>query len=257
MTPNAIDDAARLLSESRRTRQLLDGLPEALRPATLNDAHAIQEATATHLSDSIAGWKVSATPDGRVARGALLRSRLHASGSRIAAAAVPLLGVEAEIAFRFDRDLPPRERPYDYEEIAAAVTALPAIEIVDSRFRGYPDAPLLDRIADCMSNGAFVYGELQDGWRDFDLETLDVELLVDDRSIVHRSGGHPTKDPLLPAVALVNDLRSSTGVRGGQIVTTGTYTGLNFAKPGQTVVATFAGFRAVSVQFLGLGEGAM
>ncbi len=251
MTPHAIDGAARMLSESRRSQQLLDALPEAFRPATLDDAHAIQEATAAQLAESIAGWKVSATPDGRVARGALLRSRLYASGCRIAADAVPLLGVEAEIAFRFDRDLVPRVRPYDYDEIAAAVTALPAIEVVDSRFRGYPNAPLLDRIADCMSNGAFVYGEAQERWRDFDLETLDVELVVDDHRIVHRAGGHPTKGPLLPAVALVNDLRGSTGVRVGQIVTTGTYTGLNFAKPGQTVVATFAGFGSVSVHFEG------
>ena len=250
MTPNAIADAARVLSESRRSRQLLDALPAAIRPATLEDAHAIQEATAAQLADSIAGWKVSATPDGRVARGALLRSRVYASGSRIAAAAVPLLGIEAEIAFRFDRDLPPRARSYEYDEVAAAVTALPAIEVVDSRFRGYPDAPLLDRIADCMSNGAFVHGTPRSRWRDFDLETIDVELAVDGRTVVHRAGGHPTKDPLLPAVALVNDLRAGIGVRAGQIVTTGTYTGLNFAKPGQSVVATFHGFGAVDVHFV-------
>jgi 2-keto-4-pentenoate hydratase len=251
MTPNAIAGAAKILSESRRSRQLLDALPDAFRPATLDDAHAIQEATAVQLAESIAGWKVSATPDGRVARGALLRSRLYASGSSIAANAVPLLGVEAEIAFRFDRSLPARERPYDYDEIAAVVTALPAIEVVDSRFRGYPNAPLLDRIADCMSNGAFVYGETQEHWRNLQLETLDVELVVDGQSIVHRAGGHPTKDPLLPAVALVNDLRGSAGMLAGQIVTTGTYTGLNFAKPGQTVVAMFAGFGSVSVHFQG------
>jgi len=251
MTPDAIAGAATILSDSRRHRQLLDALPEALRPATLDDAHAIQEATAAQLADSIAGWKVSATPDGRVARGALLQSRLYESGCRIAAAAVPLLGVEAEIAFRFDRDLPPRGRQYEYDEVAAAVTAFPAIEVVDSRFRGYPNAPLLDRIADCMSNGAFIAGVAPPRWRDFDLETLDVELIIDGRTIVHRAGGHPTKDPLLPAVALVNDLRMSKGVRAGQIVTTGTYTGLNFAKPGQTVVATFHGFGSVDVHFEG------
>ncbi len=251
MTPDAIAGAAKILSESRRSRRLLDGLPDALRPATLDDAHAIQEATALQLTESIDGWKVSAMPDGRVARGALLRSRLYDSGSRIVAAAVPLLGVEAEIAFRFDRDLLPRDRQYDYDEVAAAVTALPAIEVVDSRLRGYPDAPLLDRIADCMSNGAFVAGAARADWRDFDLETIDVELIVGERSVVHRAGGHPTKDPLLPAVALVNDLRGGMGVRAGQIVTTGTYTGLNFAKPGQTVAVTFRGFGSVVVHFEG------
>ncbi len=251
MTPEAIVGAARVLSESRRSRKLLDALPEEYRPATLDDAHAIQEATAAQLTEAIGGWKVSATPDGRVARGALLRSRLHASGKHLAAASMPLLGVEAEIAFRFDRDLPPRTRQYDYDEVAAAVTALPAIEIVDSRFRGYPNAPLLDRIADCMSNGAFVYGKERADWRDFNLETIDVELLIDGRSIVHHAGGHPTKDPLLPAVALVNDLRVGMGLRAGQIVTTGTYTGLNFAKSGQGVVATFRDFGAVAVHFDG------
>ena len=66
---------------------------------------------------------------------------------------------------------------------------------------------------------------------------------------MRRTGGHPTKDPLLPAVALVNDLRGETGIVAGQIVTTGTYTGINYAKPGQTVVATFHGVGAVRVTF--------
>jgi len=249
MTPDAIDHAAGLLADARRNGQRLDALPESCRPATLADAHAIQEATALRLGDAIAGWKVGATPEGGVARGALLRSRTYASGARISAAIVPLLGIEAEIAFRLDRDLPARAREYDYSEVAGAVTALPAIEIVDSRFRGYPNAPLLDRIADFMSNGAFIYGAAQTRWRKFDLETIDVELTIDGRTLVRRSGGHPTKDPLLPAVALVNDLRGGSGTRAGQILTTGTYTGLQYAKPGQTVAVTFKDFGAVEMEF--------
>jgi 2-keto-4-pentenoate hydratase len=46
----------------------------------------------------------------------------------------------------------------------------------------------------------------------------------------------------------VNDLPG--GAKAGQIVTTGTYTGLAFAKPGQTVVASFAGIGAVEVTFI-------
>ena len=156
MTPDAIDHAAGLLADARRNGQRLDALPESCRPATLDDAHAIQEATALRLGDAIAGWKVGATPEGGVARGALLRSRTYASGARISAAIVPLLGIEAEIAFRLDRDLPARAREYDYSEVAGAVTALPAIEIVDSRFRGYPNAPLLDRIATLTAPGSWL-----------------------------------------------------------------------------------------------------
>ena len=85
----------------------------------------------------------------------------------------------ARIAFRFDRALAPRERPYDYDEVAAAVTAFPAIEIVDSRFRDYRGTPLIERIADCVSNGAFVVGDAKSGWREFDLSKLDARLEID------------------------------------------------------------------------------
>src|SRR6266403_4587343 len=98
MTHDAIEQAAGLLAEARRNGQRLDALPESCRPATLADAHAIQEATALRLGEAVAGWKVGATPDGGVARGALLRSRMYASGARLSAAIVPLLGVEPEIA---------------------------------------------------------------------------------------------------------------------------------------------------------------
>jgi len=249
MTPDAIDQAAGLLADARRNGQRLEALPESCRPATLDDAHAIQQATALRLGEAIAGWKVGTTPEGGVARGALLRSWTYASGARLSAAIVPLLGIEAEIAFRVDRDLPAREREYDYSEVAAAVTALPAIEIVDSRFQGYPNAPLLDRIADFMSNGAFIHGMAQPRWRDFDLETIGVELVVDGQALVRRSGGHASMDPLLPAIALVNDRRRSSGIGAGQIVTTGTYTGLHYAKPGQRVAVTFKDFGSVEVQF--------
>ena len=89
----------------------------------------------------------------------------------------------------------------------------------------------------------------QPRWRNFDLETIGVELVVDGQALVRRSGGHASKDPLLPAVALVNDLRRRSGIGVGQIVTTGTYTGLHYAKPGQRVTVTFKDFGSVEVQF--------
>jgi 2-keto-4-pentenoate hydratase len=242
MDQDAIRQAAALLIEARHTGVLLDGLPASCRPQTLDQAHAIQEATAAALGDVVAGWKVGPPVDGKIVRGALLRSRIITSGGSIAAARVPLLGVEAEVAFRFDRDVEPRERPYEYAEVAAAVTAFPAIEIVDSRFRDYRGAPLIERIADCVSNGAFVAGIAQERWREFDLTKLDARLEIDGEVLVRRVGGHPAGDPLLPAVELVNDLRHAAGVRAGQVMTTGTYTGLNFVKPGQRAKAIFEGF---------------
>jgi 2-keto-4-pentenoate hydratase len=247
MNPQAIRQAAALLIEARRTGVLLDALPAACCPQNVDDAHAIQDATIAALGDRVAGWKVGSALDGKVVRGAILQSRILASGATIAASMVPLLGVEAEVAFHFDRALGPRERAYEYDEVAAAVTAFPAIEIVDSRFRDYRNAPLIERIADCVSNGAFVSGASVRRWRDSDLSKLDARIEADGEVMTRRTGGHPSGDPLLPAIDLANDLRHTTGVLAGQLMTTGTYTGLNFAKSGQRIRATFDGFGSVEV----------
>ena len=247
MTPLAIQQAASLLVVARRTGVLLDSLPASCRPFAVSEAHAIQDATLKALNETVAGWKVGTPLDGKTVHGAIMQSRVIPTGGAIRASEVPLLGVEAEVAFRFDRDLKPRERPYEYEEVASAVTAFPAIEIVDSRFRDYRGAPLIERIADCLSNGAFVQGAPQPRWRQFDLTKLDARLVIDGEVIVRRTGGHPAGDPLLPAVELVNAMRMGDGVRAGQFATTGTYTGLNFGKPGQKVSAIFEGVGSAEV----------
>src|SRR5437870_10167266 len=118
MNAQSIQNAVALFIEARRTGHLLEALPASCQPATLDDAYAIQEATVAALGDTIAGWKVGAPIDGQVVWGVLLRSRMLTSPARISAAQVPLRGVEAEIAFRFERDLPARGREYDYAEVA-------------------------------------------------------------------------------------------------------------------------------------------
>lgn len=249
MDADDIEKVAALFVAARRSGTPLQALPEPLRPTTLEDAHAIQAAAAVQLGEQVAGWKVAFTPERRLARGGLLASRVARSGDTLSSAMTPVLGIEAEIAFRFDRALPPRAAEYEYEEVAAAVTAVPGIEIVDSRYADYPKPPLLDRVADFHSNGAYVLGTPLADWRSRDLVNLDVEVVIDGQSVVRRVGGHAAKDPLLPAVALVNDLRTSTGIEAGRFVTTGSYTGINYAKPGQSVQAIFHGLAEVSLQF--------
>ncbi|ODU66407.1 MAG: hypothetical protein ABT00_22280 [Bordetella sp. SCN 68-11] len=64
---------------------------------------------------------------------------------------------------------------------------------------------------------------------------------------MRKTAGHPTGDPIIPAVALANALRNSTGIATGQLITTGTYTGLNFASPGDRIAITFTGFGTAEV----------
>jgi 2-keto-4-pentenoate hydratase len=240
-----IEASAHALAEARRSGRGLAALPA--RPQTIADAHAIQDATITALGESVAGWKVSVV-DGEVMRGALVGSRVLASPARMRSPDVPMLGLEAEIAFRFDRALPPREQPYGKDEIAAVVTALVAIEVVDTRFASYADTPVIDRLADFISNGGLITGTARSDWRSIDLAALKARLSINGATIVEQVGGHVTRDPIIPAIALVNALRAE-GIAQGRVITTGTYTGLKFAKPGDSVVASFEGFGSAELQF--------
>jgi 2-keto-4-pentenoate hydratase len=247
MNQTKIDKAASLLAAARRNREPLTRLPEDCRPATLDDAFAIEEATVAHLADEIAGWKVTLLPDGQFSYGIILASVVRRSGDTIAARDVPLLGMEGEIAFRFLEDLPARPTPYSREDLAAAIVAFPLIEVVASRYADYHTTPIIERTADMMSNGAFVVGDDQPGWREMDLVNIPVSLTFDDRVVVEKNGGHALGDPLSLAVDMVDRLRATTGVRAGQVITTGAYTGMNVAKAGQRITVRFAGFPACTV----------
>jgi 2-keto-4-pentenoate hydratase len=247
MNPTNIDKAASLLAAARRNRQPLSRLPEDCRPTTLDEAFAIEDATVAKLGDSVAGWKVALLPDGQFSYGVILGSVVKRSGDAVDARDVPLLGMEGEIAFRFREDAPPRDTPYAYEELAARVVAFPLIEIVASRYADYHGTPVIERTADMMSNGAFVVGDDQPAWRTMDLVNIPVSLTFDDTVAVEKNGGHALGDPFSLAVDMVNRLRATTGVRAGQMITTGAYTGMNVAKRGQRVSVRFAGFPVCTV----------
>ena len=155
MDQRAVAQAAELLVAARRTGRLLDALPDACRPQTLDDAFVIQDATLAALGETVAGWKV-AIVDNRVVRGAILASRVFENGAQVKAATVPLMGIEAEIAFRFERDMPAGK--HSYEDVANAVSAFAAIEVVDSRFRDHAAVSAQERNADFVTNGGFVRG---------------------------------------------------------------------------------------------------
>jgi len=246
MDQGAIAQAAALFVAARRSRKHIDALPAACQPQTLDDAFAIQDAVIAALGETVAGWKV-ALVDGRVVRGPIFASRVFDSGAKIEAATMPLLGIEGEIAFLFNRDMP-SGKTYSYDDVASAVTAFAAIEVVDSRFATYPDAPPQDKFADFVSNGGFVRGPSAANWRTLDLKNIAVRLTIGGQEVLSRNGGHVAGDPLLPAIALVNDLPN--GVKAGQFITTGTFTGIDYAKPGQAAAVTFANFGTVDAAFV-------
>ncbi len=245
MGTEKIDRAAALLAEAHRTGTRLPGLPEADAPTDTVEAWAIQQKVLALRGVAIGGFK-AAVPPGQPGFGAIM----PAPGLRTSPATLGLkpgatIGIEAEIAFRAISDIPAGASK---DDILAAVIAFPAIELVSSRYQDGAELSHLVRVADNFSNGGFVAGPDAPGWRGLDLGNLHVHLRIGDAVIADKNGGKPAGDPLLPLYWLVGFLPSvGLGLKAGQVVTTGSCTGLVQANAGQRVTARFEGLGEVVI----------
>jgi 2-keto-4-pentenoate hydratase len=249
LTQDEIAEAARLLAEARRTGERIAGLP--VQPGSVVEAHAIQDAVAARLGEPVGAFKANAPPNEEPTRGLIHARAIRPSPARVPAGGAPDRGVEGEVAFRFTRDLPPRAEPYVRDEVAGAIDSCAAIEVVSSRFQDHTTRSALEKLADGISNSGFVPGAPVRDWRGLNLGSIHVALSVNGQVVLEQDGGHPTGDPLGVAVELVNMMRTGAGVRAGQFVTCGSYTGLRFLKPGDACAVRFEGLGGAEVAFEG------
>ena len=245
-----IEKAASLLVGARRSGELLGSLPPEATPANAAEGHAVQDAVTAALGRRVGAYKAMAPANGEPTRGVIYAETIHASPARVPVAEVPQCGVEGEVAFIFRRDLPARSTAYSRDEVAAAVDACAAIELVSSRYRDFAKASALVKLADSIANAAFVHAAPLADWRGLDLGKLKVTLTVNGETVLQQEGGHATGDPLGSAVALVNMMRDHGGVRAGQWVTCGSYTGLRYQKPGDVCGVRFEGLGGAEVTFV-------
>ena len=249
MNTHEIVKTAALLVKARRDMVPLKGLPDGLKPATIDEGHAIQDATSKSLGKLIGGFKAMAPPGQQPNRGIIYADTIHASPCDLPAARVPQCGVEGEVAFVFRQSLPNRAIPYSRNEVAAVVDAMAAIEVVHSRFSIAGPLSNLEKLADSIMNGGLVCAAPNPDWRDLDLAGIKVSMTVNGKAVRKKFLGHPLGNPLGVAVALANMWREKGGVRAGQIVTCGSYTGLDYLKPGDTCSVTFEGLGTATVTF--------
>ena len=241
MYPPDVDTAVQLLNQVARTGRRLPSLPAASQPKSVSEALAIQDRLVEQAGQAVAGWKVATSGDGEVMYGTIYAEDCFDSPAVVVRDRYPMMGVEGEVAFRFTQHLSQGE-PLSRDEITAVLTPFPAFEIVASRFVDYAATPVLDRLADRMSNGGMVIG--RPGGRSIDLSALPVRLSLNAERIVEQVGGHVRGDPLLPVIEFINAMRPRRGFAAGQFITAGTFTGLRFGQPGEVW----------ELQFEGLGE---
>lgn len=151
-----------------------------------------------------------------------------------------VLGVEAEVAFRLARAPDGKGKRADVEN--AIEDAFVLIELCESRFTNWDEVPPLTRVADAQSHGGFAIGSGTREWRSLDFARQPVELLVNGNAVATSRGSHPSGDPVaLVAWAAAHCHQRGMPLAAGDIVTTGTWTGLTSVAEGGEIVARFPG----------------
>ena len=250
---------AQLLWDARRFGRVVR-LEDIDPPKTGAEAHAIQHAIAALSSYPSRGFKVGSTSleaqrilgTDEPGAGLLLAPYVFESPARIAIVPEHTPAVEGEFALRLGRDLPPRDAPYTLAEAAAAVDAVAgAIEVVGSRFAGgLAGKGRLLTTADCSANIAFVGGRWHEGFHLADLANHGVTMTVGGVTRGSGTGSRALGDPLNVLVWLANrQSANGHGLKAGEIVSTGTCTGLDAVAPGDRVRADFGTLGAVEIVF--------
>ena len=243
-----ISHAVRALLEARRS-----GIQVAP-PFALPDrdaVYAIQDGVA-RATGPVAGWKVGArAPTAEPRCAPLLAGALVRSPARFDGKAMHMIGVEIEISFHIVRDIARREAPVERVEALAAVgDAFVGMEVVDTRLADFKHVDPEWLLADNQMNHALVVGDRVKDWARLDWPDLQVKLDIDGSTVVDQRGGLGAVDPVRPLAWMIDHaVRRRDGIRRGQAITTGSWTGLRYFPPGTRARGEFAGLGAVEASF--------
>src|SRR5690242_11728075 len=150
MTGSArLEQMAQWMWDARRGRLPYRNLPDALRPASIAEAYAAQEAyyrLAESTYGAVAGAKIATTTKVMQALmgidhpcgGAIFSRTIHRSPATLRAADFVNLRIESEIALELGTDLPASRAPWTRETVAPAVAgAMAAFELIEDRHADY------------------------------------------------------------------------------------------------------------------------
>jgi len=229
-----------------RSRRPTEILPMDLYPANLDEAYAIrrafQEIEEAKGRGAVAGYKIGLTTPvmqrlcgiEEPCYGAIFAREVHHGRAELAADNYCRLGVETEIAFRLNRNLPQGGDPAD---IAAAVeSSMAAIELIEDL--GY-DYQRLDASAMVAGN---VWNAPVTDRQSRDLAEATARLTINGCEIGSGSSGDVMGHPLNALAWLARKLATAgTPLRDGMIVMTGSMVPIHYPAAGDRVVVEVSG----------------
>jgi 2-keto-4-pentenoate hydratase len=230
-------------------------------PATAAAAYEVQAAMVKLAGLTQVGWKIGATTAAtqellavdEPLLGPLFAPHCHPDGAEVALVAAHRPGLESEFLVGLAADLPSRQQPYEASEVAAAIGFVaPAFEVIGCRFEGGLAGRGLLAIADGGANAAIVQGEPVRDWRRFDLGRHAVHLRLNGTEAASGSTSDLVfGDPIGAVAWLANHpVLAGRGLKRGEIVMTGTCTGLTLIKAGDKAIADYGDLGQVRATFV-------
>ncbi len=249
LAPEFIAQAATELIARRSTREPGPRLPEACRPADLEDGWQVQLAVSGLLGQRIGGWKASVPSPGKLVVAPIYAPTI----SRAPVCnvhATHTVNLEPEVAFVMARDLPARPHAYTDAEVDAAVGSVhAALEICASRYLSRDGLPFAEVLADGLVNSGL--------WLGPELAAPPVPAFaltwqIDGEAATPLEARHPDGNPRAPLYWLANFLRErGMGLQAGQAVITGSYAGVLVAPLHKRLSFDYAGLATFEVMFAG------
>lgn len=253
-----LDKLGRRIWDARNNGTVLsrDAVAEV---AERNISYKVQAAAAAASGLTRVGWKIAATSemaqellgmDGP-SIGPVFKEHLYKPGDTLPARTEHGSAIECEIAFRMGADLPDDHIVSFEDLLEATADAFIAVELVGCRFEGgFKGAGISVCISDFSFNGGLVCGPDIPGWMDMYLATVGAEITVNGEK-----GNAGKGDAVLgnPAFALqwaaTEAYTIGMPLKKGDIVSTGTMTGVTPVKPGDEVMCDFGDLGQIPLTF--------
>jgi 2-keto-4-pentenoate hydratase len=180
--------------------------------------------------------------------GHLLSDMVYTEDTPIPTQSFLIPRVEVEVGFVLGDDLP--GEGCTVEDVLRCTDFIaPAIELIDSRIADWKIG-LTDTIADNASSCGVILGKERVRPADLDVAAIDATLTINGAKVAEGTSGAVLGDPTIAVAWLANKV-ASFGVRlqKGHVVLPGSCTRAYDVKPGDQVVAAFAGLGTVNLSF--------
>ncbi len=247
--------AARFIADAHARRARYENLSGALKPPTIADAYAAQEALRKLWEPKfgpVAGLKIAVTTKimqelmgiDHPCGGMIYSKNVHASPYTLELGRHVHVVAEFELAVRVGRTLAKKASPWTREEVRAEVSeAMAAYELIEDRNAVYKETSALTLIADNAWNAGIVLGKPVAIPKSVELNGIVGRLIMPSGT---REGR--TDDPM-GALAWIANLAADRGrpLEAGQVVITGSVIPTLPIAPGETFRFAIEGIGSVEM----------